>query len=234
MSTKTQAGNVVNMNKELREVKIKTEAQFKQSLTKARESQQAAWQSIQDCIEFGIVKYLTASGDTSYLTRSIQLAFQMEAVDAGLLKGYIIAHCNVVLVKDNLGQYMFKKAMKGRPFGDLPEADYNWWDYKDEAVEQAPRADLMDIVAEIKKLQQRAARKLKEHKIPAVHAELVEKFIAGDMSLTEVKCMEPLPKDKLFSDRTTDEGNVAQPKDQAGDSAEAAQKPGRNRKAANA
>lgn len=173
---------------------LKDDKAFGNALKKAREGVATSFALIQDCILYGLTKYQTHSADTSYLSRAMDLCVNLPGTNPAQVKAYIQELANVTYRAASDGTKKFGKTGKGPATVTMPEEGYNWWDQKSEAI--IVRPDMMDPIAELRKLFEKFTKKELEGKIPA---ERLQVFHETREQLAPVLHMEPLAKEKLFS-----------------------------------
>lgn len=170
---------------------IKDEQGFAATLATIKGSLSDVKTQVQQCVEYGLVHFEKHSGDTSNLSRVLQVVDQQVGKMMGnTLKGYIQAHANVQWRKVDDGTHKFKKIGKGIEV-KVPEAP--WYEFKGANGRTQP--DFIDPVRAIKLLIERLTEKKDEGEIVPGRESLVDDMTAR---LGDLLKMEDAPKEALF------------------------------------
>lgn len=192
----------VSLSETFQHSTIKDDKQFAYTLSEARKSVNEGFAMVQECVLYGLDKYLKHSADASYLSRALDLAIQLKGCNPNQLKEYIKEHANVVYRQATDGTKKFGKNGKGPAVVTFPIEGYFWWDQVSEAIDVKP--DMVDPVAAIISLIHKLQKKEKAGKIPESRKEMFHELEA---QLAPIMQLEPLPKDQLFSGQpTVDQG----------------------------
>lgn len=184
-----------------RTLKIKSDKDLGRALQNVAKSRDAAWNGLQDAVLYGLDQFESHSANCGPLTR-IMIFMNSHSMPAKVMQAFIQDHANVVYTNLSDGTKGFKKANKGPAVVTWPEeGDAGcWWNHETAQSQQA-RPDMMDVAAEFQKLVKRIKEKAAKGLIPQEQRELLELAESGKLFTADILHMEPLPKEKLFSQK---------------------------------
>jgi hypothetical protein len=170
---------------------IKDEQAFAATLATIKGNLGDVKKQVQDCVLYGLNHFAQHSGDTSNLSRVLQVVDQQVGKMMGnTLKGYIQAHANVQWRKVDDGTHKFKKIGKGI---EVKQPEAPWYEFKGANGRTQP--DFTDPIRAIKLLIERLKEKGEEGEIVPGR----EQYVADiEARLADVLQIADAPKEQLY------------------------------------